>query len=256
MSLGKSNLLCNIRIVLIHTSHPGNIGSAARAMKTMGLSDLCLVKPKQFPHRQASAMSAHADDLLEQAEVVDSLQAAIADCHVVIGTSARYQRSLPQDVFDSRHCGELVAEKLIQKQKVALLFGRERTGLTNDELAHCQHLVHIPTNPDYSSLNVASAVQLLAYECRMALSACYSKSKELSLGGADDLVTGKDLQGYYQQLEAMMIESKFLDPNEPRLLMRRLRKLYGRVDLTRSELNILRGMLVSFEKKMGNNKKM
>ncbi len=256
MSLGKSNLLCNIRIVLIHTSHPGNIGSAARAMKTMGLSDLCLVKPKQFPHRQASAMSAHADDLLEQAEVVDSLQAAIADCHVVIGTGARYQRSLPQDVFDSRQCGELVAEKLIQKQKVALLFGRERTGLTNDELAHCQQLVHIPTNPDYSSLNVASAVQLLAYECRMALSACYSKSKELSLGGADDLVTGKDLQGYYQQLEAMMIESKFLDPNEPRLLMRRLRKLYGRVDLTRSELNILRGMLVSFEKKMGNNKKM
>ncbi len=253
MSLGKSNLFCNIRIVLMHTSHPGNIGAAARAMKTMGLSDMCLVNPKQFPHQQASAMSAHADDILAQAEVVDSLQTAIADCHVVVGTSARHQRSLSQDVFDSRRCGEFVAEKLNQSQKVALLFGRERSGLTNDELAHCQHLVHIPTNPDYCSLNVASAVQLLAYECRMAISVKDFDPGRVVVDREDGYVTARDLQGYYQQLESMMIESEFLDPKEPRVLMQRLRKLYGRVDLTRSELNILRGMLVSFDKKMRKN---
>jgi TrmH family RNA methyltransferase len=254
MSVSKSNLFSNIRIVLMHTSHPGNIGAAARAMKTMGLRDLCLVNPKQFPDEQASAMAAHADDILKDASVVGSLQQAIADCHVVIGTSARHQRSLAQDVFDARRCGELVAGKLVQSQKVALLFGRERTGLTNDELAHCQHLVHIPTNPDYSSLNVASAVQLLAYECRVALSVRDSDLKQ-AVDAMDELVTARDLQGYYQQLESMMVESGFLDPKEPRLLMQRLQNLYGRVGLTRSELNILRGMLVSFEKTIKNYKK-
>lgn len=237
----------------MHTSHPGNIGAAARAMKTMGLSDLCLVQPKSFPDAQATAMAAHADDILQNAAVVDCLQAALADCHVVIGTSARQQRSLAQDVFDSRRCGELVAEKVALNQKIALVFGCERSGLSNDELAYCQHLVYIPGNPDYSSLNVAAAVQLLAYECRMAINQQGGQPlRDSTL--SQDIVTSGDMQGYYQQLQNMMVASGFLDPGEPKHLMQRLRGLYGRTTLTRSELNILRGMLTSFEKKIDQNK--
>lgn len=237
----------------MNTSHSGNIGAAARAMKTMGLSDLCLVSPKSFPDKQAIAMAVHAGDVLDRAEVVDSLQAAIADCHVVVGTSARYERSLAQDVLDARRCGELLAEKVAESCKVALVFGRERTGLTNEELAHCHHLVHIPTNPDYSSLNVASAVQLLAYECRMGIGENVNTVSGNQI--PNDIVTSNEVQGYFQQLQNMMIKSGFLDPAEPKRLMQRLRGLYGRTQLSRSELNILHGMLSSFEKMISNDKK-
>jgi len=248
--------LDNIKVVLIETSHPGNIGSAARAMKTMGLNNLCLVNPKSFPDKQANAMASNAGDLLDAATVVGSLQAAIADCHLVIGSSARHQRSLSWDVFDSRHCGEIVAETLDSSHatKVALVFGRERTGLSNEELARCHHLVHIPTNPDYSSLNVASAVQILAYECRVAVMLRKkgpnnkSSAKLTDHSASEEIVTTKDMQGYYDQLQDLMIETGFLDPDEPRLLMSRLRRLYGRLRISRSELNILRGILTAFQK--------
>jgi TrmH family RNA methyltransferase len=235
--------LSNIRIVLIRTSHPGNIGSTARAMKTMGLSDLCLVNPKKFPDPQANIMSSSAEDILEQATLADSLQQAVADCHVVIGTSARHLRTLSWDTFDSRHCGQFVAEQLANSKKVALIFGRERSGLSNEELSFCHHLVHIPTNSDYSSLNIASAVQILSYECRMGS----TDSKESSHQLDEELISNKEMEGFYQHLEKALIEVEFLDPENPRYLMPRLRRMYGRIAVTRSELSLLRGMLSAFQ---------
>ena len=235
--------LSNIRIVLIQTSHPGNIGSAARAMKTMGLSDLCLVQPKRFPDPEANTMSSNADDILENATVTETLQEAIADCHVVIGTSARFERNIRWDTFDPRRCGEFVGESLAETKKVAIVFGRERTGLTNEELSMCQHLVHIPTNPDYSSLNVASAVQILSYECRMGAKDIKVDNHDLN----EETVSAEAMEGYYQHLEKALIEVEFLDPENPKYLMPRLRRLYGRLQITKSELSLLRGMTSAFQ---------
>jgi len=238
------NTLANIRIVLIQTSHPGNIGSAARAMKTMGLSDLYLVNPKSFPDDQAVTMSSNATDILDNAKLVDSVQDALVDCHLVLGTSARQERSLRWNVLEPRECGEQLV-KQAQTGKVAVLFGRESSGLTNDELALCHHLVHIPTNSDYSSLNLASAVQILSYECRVASQSNKAMTKDEYV----EVVTADAMEGYYKHLETAMIEAEFLDPENPKHLMTRLRRLYGRVKVTPSELNILRGMLSSFQKK-------
>ncbi|MEE9444717.1 MAG: tRNA (cytosine(32)/uridine(32)-2'-O)-methyltransferase TrmJ [Cocleimonas sp.] len=244
------NTLENIRIVLIQTSHPGNIGSAARAMKTMGLSELYLVKPKSFPDEQATTMSSNASDILEGAVAVETLQDALVDCHWVVGSSARNERSLAWDVLEARECGEAVIKKS-QSGKVALVFGRESSGITNDELALCHHLVHIPTNPHYSSLNLASAVQLLSYECRVASinnenDTIVSTSENKDEGEA---VTADAMESYYQYLESAMIDAKFLDPENPKHLMARLRRLYNRAQVSSSELNILRGMLVAFQKR-------
>ena len=243
--------LSNIRIVLIQTSHPGNIGAAARAMKTMGLSDLYLVNPVSFPDPQASAMASGADDVLNAAQVVSSLSEAVADCHHIIGTSARSQRTLRWSLLSPRECGEKAAERSTH-EKVAIVFGRERTGLTNEELELCHQLVHIPSNPDYSSLNVASAVQILSYECRVAsleVAASVDESPEAlpesDLGEA--VVSAEDMDGFYNQLEALMIETDFLNPDNPRYMMRRMRRLYGRIQVTRSELNLLRGSLSAFQ---------
>ncbi|WP_299879703.1 tRNA (cytosine(32)/uridine(32)-2'-O)-methyltransferase TrmJ [uncultured Cocleimonas sp.] len=249
----NNNILDNIRIVMIHTSHPGNIGAAARAMKVMGLSDLYLVNPKSFPDEQANAMSANATDILDNATVVSTLAEAIADCQLVVGSSARHERTLSWDIQDSRECGETLAQHA-SKVKVALLFGRESSGLTNDELAVCQHLVHIPTNPDYSSLNVASAVQLLAYECRIAASKVDSSdtlkaNEKPEKNKEDEWVTSDELDGFYQHLKQVMEEVEFLDPENPKHLMTRLRRLYSRSSMTRSELNIQRGFLAAIQKK-------
>ena len=246
------NTLANIRVVLIHTSHPGNIGSTARAMKTMGLSELYLVKPKLFPDEQAVAMSSNATDILEKAVVVETMQQAIADCQLVVGASARHERTLSWDIQDARSSGKFLV-KQARHSKVAIVFGRESSGLSNDELALCQHLLHIPTNPQYSSLNVAAAVQIISYECRVAWLAqlAQDEKSEISEGSDNDnnKVTAKEMEGYYQHLEAAMTSSGFLDPNNPKHLMVRLRRIYARIRLERSELNILRGMLSAFQKK-------
>ena len=244
--------LSHIRIVLIQTSHPGNIGSAARAMKTMGLENLVLVKPKKFPDEQATTMSSNAQDILEKARVVDSLEEAVADCELVVGSSARDKRSLAWDIVEPRECCERAVKRIVageKASKVALVFGRESSGLTNDELALCQHLVHIPTNSEYSSLNIASAVQLLCYECRLSAISLSQNEEKNETMSKKDLVTAKELEGYYQHLETAMIGSSFLDPENPKHLMTRLRRLYARSQMTRSELNILRGMLSAFQKK-------
>jgi TrmH family RNA methyltransferase len=243
------NILANIRIVLIKTSHPGNIGSAARAMKTMGLSELYLVKPKIFPDKQAIAMSSNATDILDNATVVETLQDALTDCHLVVGTSARSERTLKWDILEPKECSQQLL-KQAKKGKVAVIFGRESSGLSNDELAMCQHLVNIPTNPEYSSLNIASAVQIISYECRMAsLAGANANTNTVDIDESEELVTADVMEGYYKHLEAAMIESAFLDPENPKHLMARLRRLYGRIGVTPSEINILRGMLSSFQRK-------
>ena len=245
--------LSNIRIVLIQTSHPGNIGAAARAMKTMGLSDLCLVNPVKYPDPQADAMASGADDVLNSAKVVGSLSEAVADCQHVIGTSARSQRTLCWRLLTPRACGEFAASQA-SSQKVAIVFGRERTGLTNEELELCHQLVHIPSNPDYSSLNVAAAVQILSYEARVGFlglkETTDSESKSVEDGAktlGEEIVSAADMDGFYEQLEALMIETEFLNPDDPRYLMRRMRRMYGRINVTRSELNLLRGSLSAFQ---------
>ena len=244
--MSARNTLANIRIVLIQTSHPGNIGSAARAMKTMGLSELVLVKPKSFPDDQAVTMSSNAADILDNATVVDSVQDALAGCHLVVGTSARHERTLAWEVLEPRECSQKIT-KQAKTGGVAILFGRENSGLTNDELALCHYLVHIPTNPDYSSLNLASAVQILSYECRIANEAL-AKKPQISEINSDEIATADAMESYYDHLEAAMVESNFLDPENPKHLMTRLRRLYGRAKVTTSEINILRGMLSAFQK--------
>jgi len=243
---------------MIQTSHTGNIGAAARAMKVMGLSELFLVKPKSAPDEQSIAMSSNATDILNNATIIDTLSEAIAGCQLVVGTSARHERTLSWDIQDSRSCGELIAKHVSSQSnaKVAVLFGRESSGLTNEELAVCQHLVHIPTNPDYSSLNVASAVQILSYECRLAtmnlkhsLATPDSENTNNSIDAKDDWVNADDLDSYFKHLKQVMIDVDFLDPDNPRYLIPRLRRLYSRSGITRSEMNILRGMLASIQKR-------
>lgn len=244
---------------MIQTSHTGNIGAAARAMKVMGLSELYLVNPKSAPDEQSVAMSSNAIDILDNATIFDTLSEAISDCQLVVGTSARHERTLTWDIQDSRSCGELIAKHAssqhssIKGAKVAILFGRESSGLTNEELAVCQHLVHIPTNPEYSSLNIASAVQILAYECRLAalnLQRTESKADDTNTANTDDeWVNADDLESYFEHLTKVMVDVNFLDPENPRYLIPRLRRLYSRSGITRSEMNILRGMLSSIQKR-------
>jgi tRNA (cytidine32/uridine32-2'-O)-methyltransferase len=226
-----------IRVVLVETSHPGNIGAAARAMKNMCLQTLYLVRPKLFPHDEATARASGADDVLENAVVVDTLQQAIADCQLVYGASARL-RSLPWPLSTPRECAAQVVEAA-QAGHVALVFGRERTGLSNEELALCQSLVHIPTNPDYASLNVAAAVQILAYEVLMASQQTASQPIQ-----APDsrLATQQEVEGMFEHLESTLIDLDYLDPQNPRQLMRRLRRLFNRVQLEDTEVNIIRGI--------------
>ncbi len=237
--------LDNIRIVLVNTSHPGNIGGVARAMKNMGLSRLVLVQPRQFPDDQASWRAAGALDLLERAVVCGSLDEAIADCQYVVGTSAR-ERRIPWPLLDPRRCAEEIALRSGREQ-VAVLFGREDRGLTNDELKRCNLHLHIPSDPAYSSLNLAMAVQIVCYELRMLLLGDTLPS------AADDqwdapFSTVENMERFYQHLEETLVGIGFLDPAAPRQLMARLRRLYGRVRLDEMELNILRGILTETQK--------
>jgi len=244
-------MLQNLRIVLINTSHSGNIGAAARAMKTMGVSDLVLVDPVDFdpnaPSEQSLAMASGATDVLEGARVVHSLEEAVADVEVVMGTSAR-SRHIPWPLMHPRQAAMKALEVLPHHRKVALVFGRERTGLTNEELAQCQVHIHIPTNEEYSSLNVASAVQVLSYEMRMA-SLSHDGSLDLDYSGQwgvewdNDLANQQELNGFIQHLEQTLVEIQFLDPNNPKQLMPRLRRLFQRAMPDKVEVNILRGIL-------------
>ena len=240
-----TQLLDQICIVMIQTSHPGNIGSAARAMKTMGIHDLRLVNPTRFHSPETKALASGADDILANVRLCTTLHEALADCHYVIGTSARSERSLRWPQLDARECGTWVATHLPQ-QKIALVFGRERTGLTNEELEHCQALVHIPMAFDFFSLNIAAAIQIICYECMMAtrqITQTPLPTHEL----AEEPATAAAMESFFTHLETTLIEVDYLNPENPRLLMRRLRRLFGRINPTQSEVNILRGMLSAFQ---------
>ncbi|KAE9534638.1 tRNA (cytosine(32)/uridine(32)-2'-O)-methyltransferase TrmJ [Ursidibacter arcticus] len=245
------DLLKQIQIVLVETSHSGNIGSTARAMKTMGLSHLRLVSPKQEIDEQAIALSAGAKDLLEQAQVFNSFDQAIADCQLVIGTSARL-RHLQSSLIEPRACGELAIQRAIQG-KVAIVFGRERVGLTNEELLKCHYHLNVPTNAEYGSLNLAMAVQLVSYEVRMAW-LNFSKNLQKSPQNSPlvekaniNYPSAESLEHFFNHTERLYRELGFIRNDA---VMLKLRRLYQRCELETAELNLLRGMLTSVEKKI------
>lgn len=229
-----STTMKSIRIVLVETSHGGNIGAVARAMKNMCLDDLALVQPQQFPTEEAMARASGADDILHEASVHQSLDEAVADCTLVVGASARL-RSVSWPQLNPRECAELVMQRT-PLGKVALVFGRERTGLTNAELERCQYLVNIPANPDYSSLNLGMAVQVISYELMMqGQQAAEPEVRELARAG--------DMQGLFNHLEQALEDIGFLDPRKSDKLMRRLKRLFYRAEPDLDEIKILRGIL-------------
>jgi tRNA (cytidine32/uridine32-2'-O)-methyltransferase len=231
-----------VRIVLVDTSHPGNIGATARAMKTMGLRDLKLVRPKQFPSDEATARAAGADDILASAQVHGDLQGAIADCGWVVGASARL-RTITVPIVDPR---EAAAEiwRHIPANRVAVLMGPEQSGLTNDDLARCHRLVHIPAAPEFSSLNLAMAVQVVCYELRMA-----APNRPPPEGPVSDsrLATAAELEGLHEHLERLLTESEFLHPAHQKQVKLKLRRIFLKATLEYNELNILRGALTSLD---------
>ena len=245
-------MLQNIRIVLVETSHTGNIGSVARAMKTMGLTNLYLVNPLVKPDSQAISLAAGASDVIGEAKIVDSLDEAIAGCSLVVGTSAR-SRSLPWPMLDARECGVKSVEEG-QQAPVALVFGRERVGLTNEELQKCHYHVAIQANPEYSSLNLAMAVQIIAYEVRMAWLQSQEQASPAPKYEESPYPLVDDLERFYQHMEQMMLNSGFIREANPGQVMSKLRRLYTRARPERDELNILRGMLSSFEKRKNEKK--
>jgi TrmH family RNA methyltransferase len=230
--------LSPLRMVLINTTHPGNIGAAARAMKVMGLGSLHLVTPKLYPNAEATAMASGADDILQAAVVHDSLDQALEGCSLVLGTSARL-RSLPMPMLDARRAaGQALAE--VARHPVAVLFGRERYGLTNEEMQRCHFLVNIPSNPAYSSLNLAQAVQIISYELRVAAQG-YS---DISVSPPDwEPVDDRQMERFYEHLEQTLLDIRFLNPKQPRRLLMRLRRLFNRARPDQNEINILRGVL-------------
>ena len=240
-------MLQNIRVVLVNTSHPGNIGGAARAMKNMGLSRLVLVDPQHFPSPEADARASGADDVLGGAQVVATLEEALVGCNLVFGTSAR-ERRIPWPLVDPRECASKVVEHAVQGEEIALVFGREHAGLTNEELQRCHFHVHIPSNPDFSSLNLGAAVQVLAYEVRMAWLAAEDAPAKVEKVDASELATMDEMELFYDHLEKTLVDIGFLDPLKPRHLMPRLRRLYGRSSVDRSEMSILRGILTETQK--------
>jgi len=238
---GHRSMLKNIRVVLVNTSHPGNIGAAARAMKTMGLATLYLVSPQLFPHSKATEMATGASDILDKAIIVSDLAEAIADCSLVVGASAR-SRTIPWPMLSPRQ----FAEKAILEaatSKVAIIFGREQSGLTNDELHRCHFHLQISCDPGYTSLNVAAAVQVIAYELRIA-----SLVEDVKGEWDYPFATAQEMQGFYEHLERVLIAIDFLNPKVPRQLMARLQRLFNRARPDVMEINILRGILGAIDK--------
>ena len=242
-------MLDRVRIVLSHTSHPGNIGAAARAMKTMGLSRLVLVNPKSFPDPEAVSRAVGADDILDRAMVCSSLDEALSGCVFAVAASARH-RSLGPAPMQARESGPVVLERAAEGA-VALVFGNETAGLSNEEVQRCQATVFIPANPEYTSLNLGAAVQLLCYELRLAAFAGRPPVVTKTVPFASPLATNDDVERFYAHLERVMIATEFLDPAQPKRLMPKLRRLFGRAELERDEINILRGILDAVEKKIG-----
>jgi len=232
--------LASIRVVLVGTTHPGNIGAAARAMKTMGLARLVLVAPRAFPDPEADARASGAADVLGQARVCATLDEALAGARLAIGLSAR-RRGLSLPEIEVRAAAGLALEEA-RSGDVALVFGTESVGLSNDEVLKCQRLAWIPTGVSYASLNLAAAVQVAAYELRMAAAVASTRP-----AAALDAASLEEVEGFYAHLERNLVESGFLDPAQPKRLMERLRRLFGRARLEREEVSILRGVLTAWD---------
>ncbi|MBJ7552837.1 RNA methyltransferase [Marinomonas spartinae] len=234
-----------VRIVLVNTSHPGNIGGTARAMKNMGLADLYLVAPKHFPSDEAISRASGASDLLDNAVVVDTLEEAIADCQLVIGTSAR-ERHIPWPLVDPRQAADLVFDEGLE---TAFVFGREDRGLTNEELQRCHYHVHIPSVDTFSSLNLAAAVQVIVYELRMK--SLLMKDEPVVASKWDlPAATAEQIDFLLDHLETVLVKTEFLEPKMPGKVMTRFRRLFQRAQLDQQELGMLRGMLTAMEKQM------
>lgn len=229
-------VLSRVRVVLSHTSHPGNIGATARAMKNMGLTELYLVNPKSYPDAEATARASGAVDLLERAHVVSSLEEALVGTTIAAALTSR-RRELGPELLDAR-AGAVALTQEARESDVALVFGNETNGLSIDEVRLCNLLVTIPTNPHYSSLNLAQAVQVLTYECRMAVNQSLDNVAEhYPLAGFEDV------ERFYADLESTLVEIGFLNPRHPKRLMPRLKRLFGRKQLEKEEVDILRGLL-------------
>jgi len=242
-------MLKNVRIVLVNTSEPGNIGGVARAMKNMCLEQLVLVNPVQFPHAKATARASGADDLLAKALVCETLDEAIAGCGLVLGASARFRR-LQWPLLDARQCAAKVINE-VQKTPIAVVFGREHSGLTNDELERCHYLVHIPCNEAYSSLNLAAAVQVIAYELFMAVQQSVPEiAPHIEKLTREEPATAAEMQGFFDHLMTILTDIGFLNPTHPRKMMRRLKRLFNKAQMDKVEMNIMRGILSTVHKKI------
>jgi tRNA (cytidine32/uridine32-2'-O)-methyltransferase len=249
-----------VRIVLVETSHPGNIGASARAMKTMGVTELALVRPKSFPSAEATALASGADDLLTRALICATLADAIADCSLVVGASAR-ARSVGWSMLTPRECGRAIRTHTpaansadgATRVRAAVVMGPEQSGLTNEDLARCGALVQIPANPEYGSLNLAMAVQLLCYELRMAWlegeagMTSSPEERENSTHPRSTPATAGELEGLHEHMERVLEDAGFLHPDHPHQLKLKLRRLFHRAGLDRDEVNILRGMLAALD---------
>lgn len=230
----------NIEFILVEPSHPGNIGAAARAIGTMGFRNLTLINPEKHPHPESRARSSGALDILLNAKVFNTLDEAIADSSLVIGTTARQRRiSVP---IDSIHESAENIFKISLEKKVSIVFGAETSGLSNNDIDRCNQLVYIPTGEMYTSLNLSMAVQVIAYQINLA---CFTSEDS---GSIRDLAAGKEMDLFYEHLEDVLLETGFLNPRNPKQLMRRLRALFNRAQLDDNEVNIMRGILTSYKK--------
>ncbi|HGF7191323.1 TPA: tRNA (cytosine(32)/uridine(32)-2'-O)-methyltransferase TrmJ [Vibrio cholerae] len=237
-------MLERVKVVLVGTTHSGNIGSAARAMKVMGLSQMLLVDPQCQVDAQAIALAAGASEIALNAQIYPTLEAAVADCGLVVGTSAR-SRTLEWPMLEPRECGEKLISEANQ-HSVAMVFGRERTGLTNDELQLCHYHVCVPANPEYSSLNLAMAVQLLSYEVRMAYLALQQSSQSSTL--QEEYPRHQELERFYAHLEQVIMQTEFISAQQPGQVMNKLRRMFTRARPEAQEINILRGILTSVQR--------
>jgi tRNA/rRNA methyltransferase len=238
--MNLQNPLNNIRIVLSHTNHPGNIGASARAMKTMGLSSLVLVNPKRFPDREADVLASGALDVLTQARVCATLDDALAGTVLAAALTAR-PRELSHNAYHAKQAAGILLEQAWH-HPVALVFGGETSGLSNEETIKCQMLVHIPANPDYVALNLAAAVQVMCYELHLALKNPLVHESEF------EPATFEENEMFYLHLEETIVGAGYLNPEQPKRLMERLRRLFARARLEKEEINILRGILNAFQK--------
>lgn len=251
-------MLDKVSIVLVGTSHPGNIGSAARAMKVMGLTQLILVDPQCEVDGQTIALASGASDVATNAKVFDTLEEALAESSLVVGTSAR-SRSLNWPMIEPRETGLKLIEEASQGRDVALVFGRERTGLTNEELQQCHYHVSIPANPEYSSLNLAMAVQTICYEIRMSWLAKKEQPFQTQSIDSDsqaiEYPRHNELALFYQHLEKVLFDTEFIKKDQPNLVMNKLKRLFTRARPEKQEINILRGILTAVEKSIENKAK-